>query len=389
MDFDFSSDQQMLRDSVHKWAAEQYDFGRYLQIVQRGGFSQDHWTQLGDLGLTALAVPLDHGGLNMGPIDAMVVAEELGRAMVCEPWSSVCLASVAILRDNSIREIADPWLTRIAQDHAKVVIAMTEPGARYELSYCNTKAIESNGKWVLTGIKSLVPLGDQADAWIIPAATQWPGAEPKISLFLLTNPGKTEISHPTESHSKAVSTRSYVTQDGSRAGELWLQKASAVLLCENGLPALERAADIQRAALCAQAVGAMEHLLALTTDYLSTRKQFGVAIGTFQALRHRVADMKMNLELARSMSYFAHLRLTASAQERSYAVAAAKYQIGQSARFVGQQAVQLHGGIGVTHEYIVGHLFKYLTAIELSLGDSNHQLGKVAQQMGDLAGVFQ
>lgn len=168
-----------------------------------------------------------------------------------------------------------------------------------------------------------------------------------------------------------------------------LCEARASLISRNGLTDLEHAVDIGAAALCAHAVGAMDQLLAITLDYMNTRKQFGVAIGTFQALRHRVADMKMQVELARSMSYFATLQLTSDHEKRRYAVSAAKYQVGQSLRYVGQQAVQLHGGIAVTHEYSAGHYFKYLTTIELSLGDSNYHLGQVAQRMSNTAGVFE
>ena len=159
-------------------------------------------------------------------------------------------------------------------------------------------------------------------------------------------------------------------------------------LTENGLAALEHVVDVGIACLCAEAVGAMEKTLAITVEYMNTRKQFGVTIATFQALRHRVADMKMQLELARSMSYYASLKLTAPEEERRRALARAKYQIGVSMRFVGQQAVQLHGGIGVTDEYIVSHYFKRLTQMEMTFGDTLHQLGEMSGRMQDTAGVF-
>jgi alkylation response protein AidB-like acyl-CoA dehydrogenase len=154
------------------------------------------------------------------------------------------------------------------------------------------------------------------------------------------------------------------------------------------LTALQHAQDIGIACSCAEAVGVMDSTLAITVDYMNTRKQFGVAISSFQALRHRVADMKMQLELARSMSYYASLKLNAPPQERRSAMARAKYQLGNSMRFVGQQAVQLHGGIGVTDEYIVSHYFKKLTQLEMSFGDSLHHLGEVSARMQDTAGVF-
>ncbi|MDH5205861.1 MAG: acyl-CoA dehydrogenase family protein, partial [Hylemonella sp.] len=187
---------------------------------------------------------------------------------------------------------------------------------------------------------------------------------------------------------QGVATRGYGTQDGSRAADLALDHAPAQLVSVEGLTALEHAVDIGIAAVCAEAVGVMDQTLAVTLDYMNTRKQFGVAIASFQALRHRAADMKMQLELARSMSYYASLKLNAPTEERRRAMARAKYQLGQSMRFVGQQAVQLHGGIGVTDEYIVSHYFKKLTQLELSFGDSLHQLGEVSARMQETAGVF-
>jgi alkylation response protein AidB-like acyl-CoA dehydrogenase len=185
-----------------------------------------------------------------------------------------------------------------------------------------------------------------------------------------------------------VSSRGYGTQDGARAAEVTLQQAAAELITLDGLTALEHAVDIGIAATCAEAVGVMDKTLSLTTEYMNTRKQFGVVISSFQALRHRAADMKMQLELARSMSYYASLKLNAPAPERRAAMARAKYQLGNAMRFIGQQAVQLHGGIGVTDEYIVSHYFKKLTQLEMTFGDTLHHLGEVSNRMQDTAGVF-
>jgi alkylation response protein AidB-like acyl-CoA dehydrogenase len=185
-----------------------------------------------------------------------------------------------------------------------------------------------------------------------------------------------------------VSTAGHLTQDGGRAANLTLVNAPATLVTRDGLAALQLAADVALAALCAEAVGVMDHTVALTVDYMNTRKQFGVAIASFQALRHRVADMKMQLELARSMAYYATLKLGEPAAERSLALSRAKVQLGQSMRFVGQQAVQLHGGMGVTDEMRVSHCFKRLTQMEMTLGDTLHHLGVVSEGMQETAGVF-
>ena len=217
----------------------------------------------------------------------------------------------------------------------------------------------------------MVPAGDQADAFLVPAR-----AGDRVALFLVAR------------EAQGVQTRGYVTQDGSRAAEVTLKGAAAALVTQDGQTGLEHAVDVAIAALCAEAVGVMDKTMALTADYMNTRKQFGVALSTFQALRHRMADMKMQLELARSMSYYASLKLNAPTEERRRAMARAKYQMGVSMRFIGQNSVQLHGGIGVTDEYIGSHYFKKLTQLELTYGDTLHHLGEVSERMQDTAGVF-
>ena len=223
----------------------------------------------------------------------------------------------------------------------------------------------------MTGEKSLVPVGDLADAFLVPAL-----ADGKLALFLV------------ERGASGVTAQGYGTQDGARAAEIVFKNAPAALITLDGRTALEHAIDIGIAATCAEAVGVMDQTLAITVDYMNTRKQFGVVISSFQALRHRVADMKMQLELARSMSYYASLKLNAPTEERRAAMARAKVQLGNSMRLVAKDAVQLHGGIGVTDEYIVSHYFKKLTAMEMAFGDTLHHLGEVSNRMQDTAGVF-
>ena len=370
MDFNFSDDQEHLRDAVRKWVAKGYTFERRRAIASAGGFSREAYTELAELGLSALYVPDAHGGLGMGPIEGMLVMEELGRGLVLEPVTHTLLAG-AVLNAWAPEVTKAAWLPRIASGEALVVLAHQERAARYRLDICDAKATEGTGGWTISGNKSIVPAGDQADAFLVPAMRKGQQA-----LFLV------------ERQASGVSTRGYGTQDGSRAAEVHLDKAQATLITLDGLAALEHAVDIGIAAACAEAIGAMDAALAITVDYMNQRKQFGVVISSFQALRHRVADMKMQLELARSMSYYASLKLNAPPDERRAAVARAKYQLGQSMRLVGQQAVQLHGGIGVTDEYIVSHYFKKLTQLEMSFGDSLHQLGEVSARMQDTAGVF-
>jgi len=370
MDFDFSDDQEQLRDAVRKWVDKGYDFERRRSIVKAGGFDRAAHNQLAELGLAGLYTSEADGGLGLGPVEGMVVMEELGRGIVLEPLAQTLITS-GVIGAYGGADVKAAWLPKIASGEALVVLAQQERGARYRLDACKTTATQANGDWTVSGAKSLVPAGDQADAFLVPAM-----ANGKMVLLLV------------ERGANGVSAQGYGTQDGGRAAEVTLQSAPAALVTADGLTALEHAVDIGIACVCAEAVGVMDKTVAVTAEYLNTRKQFGVAIGTFQALRHRMADMKMQLELARSMSYYASLKLNAPADERRRALARAKVQLGQSMRYVGQQAVQLHGGIGVTDEYIVSHYFKKLTQLEMTFGDTLHHLGEVSGLMQDTAGVF-
>ena len=370
MDFNFSDEQEQLRDAVRKWVDKGYDFERRRALVAEGGFSRAAYSELTDLGLAGLYIPEALGGLGMGPVEGMVVMEELGRGIVLEPLAQTLIAG-AVLSGYAPAEVQTAWCEKVATGEALVVLAHQERAARHQWTHCQTTAELQNGQWTLTGAKSVVPAADQADALLVPAM-----ANAQMGLYLVRR------------DAAGVATRGYLTQDGSRAGELSLHQARATLVTADGMTALMHALDIGIAAVCAEAVGVMDKTVAITVEYMNMRKQFGVAISSFQALRHRVADMKMQLELARSMSYYASLKLNAPQEERRRAMARAKYQLGTSMRFVGQQAVQLHGGIGVTDEYIVSHYFKKLTQLELSFGDTLHHLGQVSAQMQDTAGVF-
>ena len=370
MDFDFSDDQEQLRDAVRKWVDKGYDFERRRGIEAAGGFSREAWDELSELGLGGLYISEDDGGLGMGPVAGMVVMEELGRGIVLEPFAQTLIAG-GVISGYAGADVKDAWLPRIAGGQALVVLAHQERKARYRTDVCEAKATKVGDGWTVSGTKGVVPAGDQADAYLVPATV-----DGQMALFLIERSGD------------SVAARGYGTQDGSRAAEVVFDNAAAALVTLDGRTALEHAVDIGVAALCAEAVGVMDKTMAVTVEYMNTRKQFGVTIATFQALRHRVADMKMQLELARSMSYYASLKLNAPTAERRQAMARAKYQLGVSMRFVGQNAVQLHGGIGVTDEYIVSHYFKRLTQMEMSFGDTLHHLGEVSARMEETAGVF-
>jgi len=377
MDFDFTDDQQSLRDAVRRWVDKGFGFERRHALARAGGATRAVYGELAELGLTGLVIPEARGGMGFGPVEAMVVNEELGRGLVNAPFAHAALVAPALL-GAAPEALQAKWLPRMASAEALVVLAHQERAARYRLAHVSTRAAKHGDGWALEGAKSVVPAGDEADAFVVPARIAGDVAEPAgIGLFLVERSalGSTQL-------------RGYPTQDGARAAELRLERTPATMLTEQGHAALEAAVDVGIAALCAEAVGVMERFVELTVEYMNTRKQFGVPIATFQALRHRIADVKMQLELGRSMSYFATLKLGEAAPQRRRAVSQARVQLGQSMRFVGQQCVQLHGGIGVTDEYLGSHYFKRLTALEMVFGDTQHHLGEVAARMQDTAGVF-
>ncbi|MBA2723405.1 MAG: acyl-CoA dehydrogenase family protein, partial [Methylibium sp.] len=296
MDFDFTDDQQSLRDAVRRWVDKGFAFERRHGIAKAGGKTREVYGELAELGLTGLAVPQAEGGMGFGPVDAMVVMEELGRGLVNAPYAQGALMAPALL-SLAPDELRAAWLPKIVDASALVVLAHQERAARYRLDHVTTRAVESATGWTLTGAKTVVAAGDEADAFIVPARTA--GADDAaegIALFLV------------EKGTAGLTVRASPTQDGARAAELALRSAPATLITAQGHAALEHAVDIGIAAACAEGVGLMEKLLAITVEYMNTRKQFGVPIASFQALRHRIADVKMQLELARSMSYYATLR---------------------------------------------------------------------------------
>jgi alkylation response protein AidB-like acyl-CoA dehydrogenase len=377
MDFDFSDDQQSLRDAVRRWVDKGFAFERRHALAKAGGATRAVYAELAELGLTGLAIPEAQGGLGFGPVEAMVVNEELGRGLVNAPYTHAALVAPALLA-AAPAALQSAWLPRMAGAEALVVLAHQERAARYRLEHVSARATPAGGpggRWLLEGAKSIVPAGDEADAFIVPARVAGDVADAAgIALFLVER--------------SAAQVRGYPTQDGARAAEVKLVGAAATLITRDGHAALERAVDIGIAGLCAEAVGVMDRYVELTCEYMNTRKQFGVTLAGFQALRHRMADIKMQLELGRSMSYFATLKLGEPAPQRRRAVSQARVQLGRSMRFVGQQCVQLHGGIGITDEYVGSHYFKRLAMLEMVFGDTLHHLGEVSARMQETAGVF-
>ncbi len=376
MDFKLSEEQGQLRDTLNRFVQKEYAFEKRREILRSPrGFSEPVWQQFADMGLLAIGIPEDHGGLGGNAFDTFVVMEALGRGLVVEPYlATVVLGAGTISRVGSAQQTA--LLADVAAGKLKLALAHHEGSGRYDPGYVTATARRDGTGFKLNGAKTVVLHGDAADKLIVSARTSGKERDANgVSLFLI------------DAKMPGVSVRGYPTHDGQRAAEVTLKDVSAgadALLgtVDQGFAVVEQTLQAGIAALCAEAMGAMAALIELTLNYIKTRKQFGVPIGTFQVLQHRMADMLMHAEQARSMAYLAAAKVGSSdAAERRRIISAAKVTIGQAARYVGQQAVQLHGGIGVTDELAVSHYFKRLTLINATFGDADHHLGRFSDQM--------
>ena len=374
MDFDLSDEQRLLKDSVERLLADRYGFEqRRVYAGTPEGWSREIWAHYAELGLLGLPFAEEHGGFGGGPVETMIAFEAFGRALALEPYLATVVLGGGVLRHGGSEAQHAEFVPRIADGSHVLAFAHSEPGARYDLADVSTRARRDGASWVLDGQKGLVIHGDSADTLIVGARTAGSRRDRHgIGLFLV------------DAGAQGVSRRGYATQDGQRAAEILLDGVrvggeAVIGDPENALPVIERVVDEAIAALAAEAVGAMAAMHELTVDYLKTRRQFGVPIGSFQALQHRAVDMLIALEQARSMAYLATMMAgEEDVSERRRAMSAAKVQIGRSGRFVGQQAVQLHGGIGMTMEYKVGHYFKRVTTIDLLFGDADEHLARLA-----------
>lgn len=376
MDFDLDDEQRLLKDTVDRFVADRYgDESRRRAMAEPDGWSRATWAQLAELGLLAVPFAEEHGGIGGGPVETMLVMEAFGRGLVIEPYMASVILGGGLLRHAGSPDQKAAILPGVASGETILAFAQTERGSRYDLHDVATTAARDGEGWVLSGEKGVVLHGDCADTLLVTARTAGSRRDRDgIGLFLV------------DARAPGVTRRGYPTQDGMRAAEIAFEtvRAEAVLGDPEGaLPAVERVADEAIAALCAEAVGLMGAAIEATVDYVKTRKQFGVAIGGFQSLQHRAADMVVAHEQAKSMAYLATMMASEDdPAERMAAIAAAKVQIGRSGRFVGQQAVQLHGGVGVTMEYRIGHVFKRLTMLDLAFGDADHHLARLATTGG-------
>jgi pimeloyl-CoA dehydrogenase small subunit len=381
MDFELSEEQRLLRASIGRLLADRYDFEARKHFAQEpGGFSGELWRQYAELGLLALPFAENDGGIGGGPVETMIVMEAFGGALTLEPYLASVVLGGGFLRVGASAAMRAALIPSIASGALKLAFAHSERQARYDLADVLTTARKDGTSFVLNGAKSLVLNGDAAHKLVVSARLA--GAQRDhngIALFLL------------DADADGVTCRGYPTVDGLRAAEVTLSNvrvAADAVIGEigQGFALIERVVDTAIAALAAEAVGAMTVMHELTVDYLKTRKQFGVPIGNFQVLQHRAADMLIAVEEARSLALLASMTVEdPNPVERRKAIAATKVQIGRSGRIVGQGAIQLHGGIGMTMEHKVGHYFKRVTMIDTLFGDADYHLAALARMGGLIA----
>lgn len=378
MDFNFKEEQQQFADALKRWVSKDYAFeARAAIIASEAGVSEQAWATLAELGMTALPVPEEQGGFNGSAVDLFLVMQELGRGLVVEPYLATVLGAQFLKLGGGHGAL----LEQVAGGELTLACALGEAQSRHDLADIAASATAHEGGYVISGAKTVVLHGAQAGQLIVSARASGGQRDTAgISLFVLP------------ADSAGIRITDYRTLDGMRAANIVFDQVQVAASALVGAPGagweiLDAAADYGAGLLCAEALGAMEAIFGATLEYLKTRSQFGAPIGKFQALQHRMADMYIHLEQARSMALLAAVKLGSDdAQERRRCVSAAKFRVGQAARFVGQQAVQLHGGMGVTNELPAAHHFKRLTMIELSLGDSDHHLARFMAQPGFVQG---
>lgn len=369
MDFSYSDEQQMLQDSVQKFVLSQYDFDTRHKILKSDkGFSEEYWSLFAELGWLTVPFREEDGGFGGSAVDLMVVMEEFGKGMVVEPFLPTAVISGGLVSELGNAAQKEELISAVMEGGLQLATAYAEADSRFNLASVGTAAVKNGDSYTLNGSKILVLNGPAADKLVVIARTSGSQFDREgISAFLV------------DASAAGISTRAYTAVDGHRAAEIHLKDvkvpADALLGEEGGaLAALEAVVDRAALAVSAEAVGAMDCLLKKTVEYAKTRKQFGVAIGTFQALQHRMSEMFIECQLARSIVIMAAMKLdsSVSAEEKAKAVSAAKSRVGRAMRKVGQESVQIHGGIAVTDELDVGHYFKRVTTIENLFGNTDH-----------------
>ena len=370
MDFSFTEEQSMLRDTVASYLADHYDFDkRRSAVAKEPGWRPEVWKAFAEeLGILGAPFSEELGGLGGGPIDNMIVMEEFGKTLVVEPYLGTVVIGGGFLKHSGHAGAAD-LIGSVIEGKTLFAFAQAEPQGRYNLASVTTTAKTDGAGWTLNGHKAVVIGAPFATHLFVTARTS--GGERDaggISVFLVAK------------DAKGVTTRDYPTVDGNRASEVYFENVSLgadalIGAADNGLPLIEKVVDEAIAAICAEACGVLRRLHEGTLEYTKQRKQFGAPISSFQVLQHRMVDMFINVEQAISMTYMANIKVSDDA-ERAKAASAAKVQIGKACKFVGQNAIQLHGGMGMTDEMAIGHYFKRATMIEGAFGSVDHHLAR-------------
>lgn len=378
MDFSFTSEQDMLRDTVAKLVSQQYDFDTRRKVAKsEAGWRPEMWSQFAELGLLGAPFSEAEGGFGGGPIEAMIVMEEFGKGLVIEPYLQTVVIGGNFLRHGGTNAQKEEHIAGLIGGETIFAFAYSEPKSRFDLNDVSTTAKKEGAGYVLNGHKAVVLGAPFATHLIVTARTSGGQRDTGgVSVFIVPK------------NAKGVTTRDYPTVDGLRASEVYFENVSvgadAVIgSVDGGLPVVEKVVDNAIAALCAEAVGCFKVLNEATITYSKQRKQFGQPIGNFQVLQHRMVDMFMAAEQATSMTYMVTLKLDEADKARKMAASAAKVQVGKAGKLVSQDAVQIHGGMGMTDELNVGHFFKRVTMIESQFGNTDWHLRRYTALSAD------
>ena len=374
MDFNFNEEQTLIQSQVAQFIQRDYEWEkRQVLVASDLGFSSENWKTFAELGWLGISLSEKSGGFGGSALESMIIMEEFGKGLVVEPFLETVILCAGLIDSCGNEEQKADLLGPVISGEMHLALGFTEPQSRFNLADVTTEAKKKNGDYLVSGFKSVVMNGPNADKLIISARTSGKQDDKEgISLFII------------DRNLEGVSLRNYPTVDGRRASEVTLENViipSSSLLSEKGkgFQHLEGAIDRATLAICAEAVGAMEVLYKTTVEYTKTREQFGQAIGKFQVLQHRMVDMFMEYEQSKSLLYMATIKNVEGSKDAKKAISGLKYQVGKAAKFIGQQSVQLHGGMGVTEELNVGHFFKRLTTIITIFGNTDYHLKRYSQ----------
>ena len=371
MDFTFNEEQSLIQDQVDQFVQKEYDWETRQALSNSDlGFGIDNWKKFAELGWLGISVSEDNGGYGGTAIESMLIMEAFGKGLVVEPFLETVIMSASLIDDHGSEQQKSSVLEPAIAGEMQLALAYAEPQSRFNLSDLVTEAKLDGDNYILNGYKSVVMNGPSANKFIISARTSGTQLdESGISLFLV------------DSDSTGLDKTDYKTVDGRRASHLSIENVSVpkdnlIGQQDKGFEILDSAIDKAILAISAEAVGAMEVLYKTTVEYTKTREQFGTAIGKFQVLQHRMVDMFMEYEQCKSLLYMATMKHEEGSPDAKKAISGLKYQVGKAGKFIGQQAVQLHGGMGVTDELNVGHYFKRLTTVGTIFGNTDYHLKK-------------